>query len=120
MKNPAAVTRRRSTHTRSPRASMPSLSPQDAPLDPVRCAMRHGGAMAMPRSRALPAASTRDRQSSLRRMLRTPAAHLDRAPHARLSWAVQFAGPAEHYDRFMGRYAPTLAVALADAAEIGP
>jgi ubiquinone/menaquinone biosynthesis C-methylase UbiE len=37
-----------------------------------------------------------------------------------LSWAVQFVAPAEHYDRFMGRYAPTLAVALADAAEIGP
>jgi SAM-dependent methyltransferase len=31
---------------------------------------------------------------------------------------VQFAGPAEHYDRFMGRYTPSLAVALADAAGI--
>jgi SAM-dependent methyltransferase len=31
---------------------------------------------------------------------------------------VQFAAPAEHYDRFMGRYAPTLAVALADAAGV--
>ncbi|HZV74539.1 MAG TPA: methyltransferase domain-containing protein [Conexibacter sp.] len=28
--------------------------------------------------------------------------------------------PAEHYDRFMGRYAPTLAAALADVADIGP
>ena len=33
---------------------------------------------------------------------------------------MQFVAPAEHYDRFMGRYAPTLAVALADATEIGP
>jgi SAM-dependent methyltransferase len=31
---------------------------------------------------------------------------------------VQFAAPAEHYDRFMGRYTPTLAVALADAAGV--
>jgi SAM-dependent methyltransferase len=31
---------------------------------------------------------------------------------------MQFAGPAENYDRFMGRYAPTLAVALADAAGV--
>ena len=31
---------------------------------------------------------------------------------------MQFAAPAEHYDRFMGRYAPTLAVALADAAGV--
>ena len=33
---------------------------------------------------------------------------------------MQFAAPAEHYDRFMGRYAPTLAAALADAAGIAP
>jgi len=33
---------------------------------------------------------------------------------------MQFAAPAEHYDRFMGRYAPTLAVALADAGGVGP
>ena len=33
---------------------------------------------------------------------------------------MQFAAPAEHYDRFMGRYAPTLAVALADAAGVQP
>lgn len=33
---------------------------------------------------------------------------------------MQFASPAEHYDRFMGRYAPTLAVALADAAGVQP
>lgn len=32
---------------------------------------------------------------------------------------MQFVAPAEHYDRFMGRYAPTLAVELADAAGIG-
>ena len=31
---------------------------------------------------------------------------------------MQFAAPAEHYDRFMGRYAPALAVALADAAGV--
>jgi SAM-dependent methyltransferase len=29
-----------------------------------------------------------------------------------------FVAPAEHYDRYMGRYAPTLAVALADAAGV--
>ncbi|HTP23858.1 MAG TPA: class I SAM-dependent methyltransferase [Solirubrobacteraceae bacterium] len=33
---------------------------------------------------------------------------------------MQFAAPAEHYDRFMGRYVPTLAVALADAAGVEP
>jgi SAM-dependent methyltransferase len=33
---------------------------------------------------------------------------------------MQFAAPAEHYDRFMGRYAPTLAAALADAAGVAP
>ena len=32
---------------------------------------------------------------------------------------MQFAAPAEHYDRFMGRYVPTLAAALADAAGVG-
>ena len=31
---------------------------------------------------------------------------------------MQFSGPAEHYDRFMGRYVPRLAVELADAAGI--
>ena len=31
---------------------------------------------------------------------------------------MQFVAPAEHYDRFMGRYAPTLAVALSDAAGV--
>jgi SAM-dependent methyltransferase len=31
---------------------------------------------------------------------------------------MQFSAPAEHYDRFMGRYVPRLAVALADAAEV--
>ena len=34
------------------------------------------------------------------------------------SGAMQFAAPAEHYNRFMGRYAPTLAIALADAAGV--
>jgi SAM-dependent methyltransferase len=37
-----------------------------------------------------------------------------------LSDAVQFAGPAEQYDRFMGRYARRLAVALADTAGVAP
>src|SRR4051812_7815109 len=33
---------------------------------------------------------------------------------------MQFSAPAEHYDRFMGRYVPRLAVALADAAGVAP
>jgi len=33
---------------------------------------------------------------------------------------VHFTGPAEQYDRFMGRYAPTLAAALADCAGVRP
>src|SRR6516225_1419518 len=33
---------------------------------------------------------------------------------------MQFAASAEQYDRFMGRYTPTLAVALADAAGVEP
>lgn len=33
---------------------------------------------------------------------------------------MQFAAPAEHYDRFMGRYTLTLAAALADVADLGP
>ena len=32
--------------------------------------------------------------------------------------AMQFTAPAEHYDRFMGRYVPRLAVALAAAAGV--
>ena len=32
---------------------------------------------------------------------------------------MEFVSPAEHYDRFMGRYAPTLATALADASGVG-
>jgi ubiquinone/menaquinone biosynthesis C-methylase UbiE len=32
--------------------------------------------------------------------------------------AVQFSAPADHYDRFMGRYVPRLAAALADAAGV--
>ena len=35
-----------------------------------------------------------------------------------LTGVVQFAAPAEQYDRFMGRYAPTLAAALADAVGV--
>jgi ubiquinone/menaquinone biosynthesis C-methylase UbiE len=35
-----------------------------------------------------------------------------------LTEGVQFAAPAEHYDRFMGRYVPRLAIALADAAGV--
>src|SRR2546423_10559433 len=31
---------------------------------------------------------------------------------------MQFLGPADNYDRFMGRYAPTLSVAVADAAGV--
>jgi ubiquinone/menaquinone biosynthesis C-methylase UbiE len=31
---------------------------------------------------------------------------------------MQFTAPAEHYDRFMGRYVPKLAIALADAAGV--
>src|SRR5215213_5944623 len=31
---------------------------------------------------------------------------------------MQFAAPAEQYDRFMGRYAPTLSAALSDAAGV--
>jgi ubiquinone/menaquinone biosynthesis C-methylase UbiE len=31
---------------------------------------------------------------------------------------MQFLGPADNYDRFMGRYAPTLSVAFADAAGV--
>ena len=34
--------------------------------------------------------------------------------------SLLFAAPAEHYDRFMGRYAPTLAAALADSARVAP
>lgn len=37
-----------------------------------------------------------------------------------LNPAAQFGAPAERYDRFMGRYAPTLAPALADAAGVTP
>jgi SAM-dependent methyltransferase len=33
---------------------------------------------------------------------------------------MQFAAPAEQYDRFMGRYTPMLAAALADAAGVAP
>jgi SAM-dependent methyltransferase len=38
--------------------------------------------------------------------------------HPLVKSGVQFAAPAEQYDRFMGRYAPTLAVALADVAGV--
>lgn len=43
---------------------------------------------------------------------------LDATGTAGLNWVMQFAAPAEHYDRFMGRYAPTLAPALADTAGV--
>jgi SAM-dependent methyltransferase len=45
---------------------------------------------------------------------------LDTATRRRLGRGVQFAAPAEHYDRFMGRYTPTLAAALVDVAGVGP
>ncbi len=35
-----------------------------------------------------------------------------------MSESSQFLSPTEHYDRFMGRYTPSLAAALADAAGI--
>jgi hypothetical protein len=35
-----------------------------------------------------------------------------------LNRTMLFTAPAEHYDRFMGRYAPTLATALADLAGV--
>jgi SAM-dependent methyltransferase len=35
-----------------------------------------------------------------------------------VAMSMQFAAPAEHYDRFMGRYAPTLSSAFADFAGI--
>ncbi len=47
-----------------------------------------------------------------------PCAVLTRRARVGLTRVVQFAAPAEQYDRFMGRYAPTLAVALADAAGV--
>jgi ubiquinone/menaquinone biosynthesis C-methylase UbiE len=45
-------------------------------------------------------------------------AALTRSSRLGLTCSVQFAAPAEHYDRFMGRYAPTLSAALADAAGV--
>ena len=43
---------------------------------------------------------------------------LTAAPVGEFTWRMQFTAPAEHYDRFMGRYVPRLAVALADAAGV--
>ena len=43
---------------------------------------------------------------------------LDAGPPAGFAFRVQFTAPAEHYDRFMGRYVPRLAVELADAAGV--
>ena len=43
---------------------------------------------------------------------------LDAGRWVNFTGGVQFTAPAEHYDRFMGRYVPKLAVALADAAGI--
>src|ERR1044072_6984755 len=48
------------------------------------------------------------------------AARLDITTRCRLATAVQFVAPAEHYDRFMGRYVPTRAAALVDAADVRP
>ena len=50
-----------------------------------------------------------------RRFFSDPVAYAD-GLRSRLT--VQFAAPAEHYDRFMGRYLPTLAPALIDAAGV--
>ncbi len=47
-------------------------------------------------------------------------ASVDVALPAGLSECMQFAAPAEHYDRFMGRYTATLAPALADFAGVQP
>ena len=43
---------------------------------------------------------------------------LTRRRWVNLNERMQFTAPAEHYDRFMGRYVPRLAVALADAAGV--
>ncbi len=43
---------------------------------------------------------------------------LDASAPVRFSSAMQFGGPADHYDRFMGRYSASVAVALADAAGV--
>lgn len=40
-------------------------------------------------------------------------------PPLGLNRSVHFVAPAEQYDRFMGRYTPTLAAALVDAAGVG-
>lgn len=44
----------------------------------------------------------------------------DTAAGSRLTGLMQFSASADHYDRFMGRYTATLAVALADAAGLRP
>jgi SAM-dependent methyltransferase len=44
--------------------------------------------------------------------------YLDARRAGKLTRTVQFTAPAEHYDRFMGRYVPKLAVALADGAGV--
>jgi ubiquinone/menaquinone biosynthesis C-methylase UbiE len=49
---------------------------------------------------------------------RRAANRLDRRRTEELSWPMQFVAPADHYDRFMGRYAPTLAAALSDACAV--
>jgi ubiquinone/menaquinone biosynthesis C-methylase UbiE len=43
---------------------------------------------------------------------------LDAALWVNFTAPMQFTAPAEHYDRFMGRYVPPLAAALADAAGV--
>jgi SAM-dependent methyltransferase len=49
---------------------------------------------------------------------RYPRAALDVSVRVGLICFMQFAAPAEHYDRFMGRYAPSLAAVFADAAGV--
>ena len=57
-------------------------------------------------------------QPSCERFAYVAGAVLDGACRVGLTRVVQFAAPAEQYDRFMGRYVPTLALALADAAGV--
>ena len=56
--------------------------------------------------------------SSARAILARRRRRLDTTARRRLGRGMQFAAPAEHYDRFMGRYTPTLAAALADVADV--
>src|SRR5690348_13623871 len=49
-----------------------------------------------------------------------PPASTAQGPNMSEEAPAQFQAPAEDYDRFMGRYTPALATALADAAGIQP